>query len=48
MLDKLGPESQNCQFKLKFGTYYLVHIILKLYNVLVGIRLTPSKTKRGI
>ena len=32
-----------------YGTFYnLGHNILKLYNVLVQIRLTTSKTKRDI
>ena len=45
---KFGSKNQNCQFKLKFGKYNLGHNILELYNVLVHIRLTTSKTKRDI
>ena len=41
--DKFGPKSQNCQFKVKLGTYNLGHNILKFYNVSVPIRLTTSK-----
>ena len=33
---------------MKFGTYNLGHNILELYNVVVQIRLTTSKTKRDI
>ena len=43
---KFELKKQNCQFKLKFCTYNLGHNILELYNVLVQIRLTTSKTKR--
>ena len=33
---------------MKFGTYNPGHNILELYNVVVQIRLTTSKTKRDI
>ena len=44
-LGKFRLKNKNCQFELKFGTYNPGHNILELYNILVQIRFTSSKTK---
>ena len=39
-LGKLGPKNQNCQFKLKFGTYTNLHMqnsmVMLTFSVLTG------------
>ena len=53
-MDKLSPKSQNCQFKLKFGTCNQFHNTLRLFNVLPSFlspqvkRLTIITYKHGI
>ena len=41
-------KNQCSQFQVKCGTYDPGHIILELYNILVKIRFTTSKTKHDI
>ena len=45
-LDKFGPRSQNCQFKLKFNTYNHFYNILRLSDVLPNFPFTTSETMR--
>ena len=45
-LGKFCPKNENCQFKLKFGTYNQEHNILRLFDVLPNSLLTTSETKR--
>ena len=40
-------KKENCQFKLKFGTYNYVHNILRLFDGWTNFSLTSTETKCG-
>ena len=46
ILGKFGPTNQNCQFKLKFGTYHHFYNILRLVDVLPSFPFTTRQTMR--